>query len=167
MMREARYWIEKLSLAPHPEGGYFKQTYRAPEEIAVDLLQERFSGARAFSTAIYYLLQEDQFSALHRLKSDEIWHFYAGCPLTLHVIERDGRLSERKLGSDPEKGEAFQRLVKAGNWFGATVNDPKSYSLAGCTMAPGFELEDFEMGDRGELIRQYPEHSSIIERLTR
>jgi hypothetical protein len=167
LVRDADYWIERLGLAEHPEGGYFRRTYRSNEEISLDGLPSRFSGPRAFSTSIYFLLKGGQFSALHRIKSDELWHFYAGSSLTIHAIDQVGGLTRMKLGSDLENGEAFQRLVAARCWFGATVDDPASYSLVGCTVAPGFDFQDFELGNRKALTDQYPQHRSVIERLTR
>lgn len=166
-MKDADYWIEKLELADHPEGGYFRRLHQSKEEISRDCLPPRFPGPRALSTSIIYLLKGSQFSALHRIKSDEIWHFYTGSSLTLYVIDPAGRLARMKLGNNPEKGEAFQRLVEAGCWFGATVDDPVSYSLMGCTVAPGFDFEDFELGSRKTLTDRYPRHRSVIERLTR
>ena len=118
-------------------------------------------------TAFRFLLDGENFSALHRLQSDEIWHFYAGSTLVVHVIEEDGRYSQILLGNDAEAGEAFQAVVKAGCWFGSHVADWKSFAVVGCTVAPGFEFEDFEMAGREELARAFPEHRQIIERLTR
>ncbi len=166
MPRDADYWIERLELAEHPEGGYFRQVYKSREQVSGDCLSGRYGGPRSLSSCIYYLLKGSQFSALHRLKSDEIWHFHAGSPLTLFVIDRDGVLTRRKLGTDPDGGEAFHGVIKAGGWFGATVDDPRSYSLVGCTVAPGFEYDDFELGGRDELLRRYPLHADVIERLT-
>jgi hypothetical protein len=167
MTKDAAYWIEKLRLSPHPEGGYYVETYRSPELMQKDRLPNRFKGSRCFSTAIYFLLEGNQFSAFHRIKSDEIWHFYAGSSLTLYIIDLGGNLSAIKLGSDFEKDETFQVLIKMGCWYGAVVNDPTSYSLVGGTVAPGFDFNDFEMGDRKKLIEWYPRHKSIIEKLTK
>ena len=166
-MEDADYWIRKLELAEHPEGGYFKETYRAREAISGDSLPDRFRQARPFSTSVYYLLKGDQFSYLHRLKSDELWHFYAGSSLAIHVIDQEGKYSTHRLGSDFEAGEVFQVAVMAGCWSGATVDDPASYSLVGCTVAPGFDFDDLELADREMLVRLYPEHHSITEKLTR
>jgi uncharacterized protein len=167
MVKDGDYWIEKLVLAEHQEGGYFRRVHRSMELVGESCLPERYKGPRVFSTSIYYLLKGDQFSALHRIKSDEIWHFYAGSGLTIYVIDAAAELSELKLGRDPEKGEEFQRVVEAGCWFGAVGNDPRSYSLVGCTVAPGFEFDDFELGERKDLMARYPRHRSVIERLTR
>jgi hypothetical protein len=113
------------------------------------------------------LLDGDSFSAFHRLRSDEVWHFYVGAALVVHVIDEGGRYSEILLGSDPERGEVLQAVVKAGCWFGSRVRDGESFALVGCTVAPGFEFEDFEMAKREELVQEYPQHRERIERLTR
>ena len=167
MAKNARYWIEKLGLEPHPEGGYFRQTYVSGVVIGPEALPEGFAGARAISTAIYFLLEGKNFSAFHRLRSDEMWHFYAGGALVVHVIEPSGAYFTIPLGSDAEQGQAFQAVVKAGCWFAAEVMDGKSVALLGCTVAPGFDFEDFEMGKRAELARLYPQHRELIERLSR
>ena len=165
--RGAQYWIEKLRLEPHPEGGYFRQTYRAEMTIARAGLPEGFGGARAASTAIYFLLEGENFSAFHRLRSDEVWHFYAGSPVMVHVIDAAGGYSSILLGDDPEAGQVFQAVVRAGCWFASHVADWTSWALVGCTVAPGFEFEDFEMGMREELCREFPGHREVILRLTR
>ena len=167
MTKDAKYWIEKLSLEPHPEGGYYRQTYRADLVLTKDALPPEFNGPRAASTAIYFLLEGENFSAFHRLRSDEVWHFYIGSTLVLHVIDQYGRHSEILLGSDPEADEALQAVVKAGCWFASRVRDGKGFALVGCTVAPGFEFEDFEMAKREELVRDHPQHRKVIECLTR
>jgi hypothetical protein len=164
--REARYWIEKLKLDPHPEGGYYRQTYKSDLLISADSLPGH-SGPRTASTAIYFLLEAENFSAFHRLRSDELWHFYAGSPLLVHVIDKTGGYSSLLLGNNPDAGQVFQAVVPAGHWFASHVADWKSWAVVGCTVAPGFEFADFEIGQRNELIRQYPQHESIIHRLTR
>jgi hypothetical protein len=130
-------------------------------------LPHRFAGPRAFSTAIYFLLERDDFSALHRIHQDEIWHFYEGSSLTVHVIDCEGSYSALRLGRDLVAGDLPQAVVKAGCLFGATVNDQNSYALCGCTVAPGFDFADFTMLSRDELLRQYPQHGPKIEKLTR
>jgi|ERR1017187_196127 predicted cupin superfamily sugar epimerase len=167
MTKDAAYWIEKLRLEAHPEGGYYRQTYRSDSILAKESLPGKFTGARSASTAIYFLLEGQKFSAFHRLRSDEVWHFYVGSSLVVHVIEEGGRYSESLLGSGAEAGEALQVVVKAGCWFGSRVSDGKGFALVGCTVAPGFDFEDFEMGKREELVRSYPQHRGVIERLTR
>lgn len=166
MHPEAQRWIETLQLQPHPEGGYYRETYRSPQRLMGCCLHEH-EGPRVVATAIYFLLPGGEFSALHRLRSDEMWHFYAGSPLTLHLITPEGDLVQVRLGPNAQNGESFQAVVPAGCWFGATVDDPDGYALVGCTVAPGFEFEDFELGDRQQLLERYPQHREIIERLTR
>jgi uncharacterized protein len=166
-MSSAREWIEALGLKPHPEGGWFRETYRAEEAVARAALPPRFTGDRAFSTAIYYLLEGDEFSALHRIRQDEVFHFYDGCGLTLHVIDPRGDYATIRLGRDRAAGEVPQAVVPAGCVFGATVSESGSYALVGCTVAPGFDFADFELPGREELCRQFPQHRAVIERLTR
>jgi hypothetical protein len=165
-MEAAQQWIDRLSLEPHPEGGWYRQTYRAPLMLPRSALPG-FTGDRVASTAIYFLLAGDQFSALHRLRSDEVWHFYAGSGLVVHVIEPGGQYRELLLGSDATSGEEFQAVVPAGCWFGSSLRQPNTYALVGCTVAPGFDFADFEMAKRDELASQYPQHRNIIQRLTR
>ncbi|MBN2089223.1 cupin domain-containing protein [candidate division KSB1 bacterium] len=164
--KSAEYWIENLALISHPEGGYFRETFAASEKINTENLPGKYSGPRKIYTLIFYLLKSHQVSHFHRLKSDEIWNFYMGSPLTIHIIEPNGNYIQKKLGPDIEKKESFQLLVQAGCWFGATVDEEASYTLVGCFVAPGFDYEDFELAKREELIVKYPAHRSIIERLT-
>lgn len=164
--QNAKYWIKKLRLEPHPEGGFYRQTYKA-EMVLPQAVLPGFSGDRAASTAIYFLLEGENFSAFHRLRSDEIWHFYAGGGLAVHVFAEDGGYSQRLLGRDVEAGEELQAVVKAGCWFASEVRDRRSWAVVGCTVAPGFEFEDFEMARREELARRYPQHRELIRRLTR
>jgi predicted cupin superfamily sugar epimerase len=166
-MNAAQRWIDALQLRRHPEGGYYRETYRAAEALPKATLPARFSGDRSFSTAIYFLLEGADFSALHRIKQDEVWHFYDGSSLTVHVIDPAGNYTALRVGRDLEKGELPQAVVAAGCLFGATVNEPNSYALAGCTVAPGFDFADMEMPGREELCRLYPQHRELIERLTR
>ncbi len=166
-MKTAEDYIQALNLAPHPEGGWYRETYRAAETIPHAGLPARFAGARPFATAIYFLLTAETFSALHRIQSDELWHFHAGSTLTLHLIEPTGTVRALRLGPDVAHGDFFQAAVLAGCWFGAEVAAPGSFALVGCTVAPGFDFADFELGERKELIRRYPAHRALIERLTR
>jgi predicted cupin superfamily sugar epimerase len=166
---DAAFWIERLDLRPHPEGGYFRETYRSAETIAGAALPARFPGDRAFATAVYFLLTRDAFSAFHRIRSDELWHFYAGDAVTLAILDADGtgRLTTESLGRDPQRGELPQVVIPAGAWFAAEVASSGSYALVGCTVAPGFDFADFELGDRASLLAQYPQHRGVVERLTR
>ncbi|WP_439584422.1 cupin domain-containing protein [Dyadobacter bucti] len=166
-MKPASYWIEKYNLKPHPEGGYYAETYRSRETIAEHALPSRFGGSRSYSTGIYFLLEKHDFSAFHRIASDEMWHFYAGEALDIFVIDPEtGKLEIIGLGADPEKGEAFQAIVPAGAWFASRPANNSSYALVGCTVAPGFDFEDFEMADRLVLSGDFPQHRDLIAALT-
>jgi uncharacterized protein len=167
MSKSAQYWIHELNLIPHPEGGYYRETYRSELSIALEALPPQFTGPRLVSTAIYFLLEGNNFSAFHRLWSDELWHFYAGSPIIVHVIDPEGAHSEIQLGDDPDAGDVLQAAVKAGRWFASRVRDSKTFALAGCTVAPGFDFADFELGKRADLVRLYPQHRRLIESLTR
>ena len=145
----AAAWIKALALQPHPEGGHFRETYRTAERVPARGLPRRFSGPRAFSTAIYFLLQGHNISRLHRIKSDEVWHFYAGSPLTVHVIDSQGRYHALRLGRNPTSGALPQVVAPAGAWFGATLDRAHGYSLVGCTVAPAFEFAGFELAPPG------------------
>jgi len=167
-MNTAEYWINKLDLIRHPEGGYYKQTYKADELIPLDALPHRFTFDHSYSTCIYYLLNKTDFSAFHRISQDELWHFYYGSPITIHIIDpADNYYYSEKVGINPEKDEFPQSIVKAGYWFAAEVNDKNSFSLLGCTVSPGFEFEDFELADRKKLIKIYPQHKNLISKFTR
>ena len=140
----AQQLMETYNMIPHPEGGYFKENYRAIESIPRIGLPERFDGERSFSTAIYFLLEKGNFSAFHKIKSDECWHFYAGETLWIHVIQPSGILETIQLGSDCMNGEQFQAVVPAECWFASEPAPATTYSLVGCTVAPGFDFVDFE-----------------------
>lgn len=163
----ADYWINKLQLTPHPEGGAYKRTYCSALTISQNHLPVNFQGPRPVATAIYFLLQKGQFSALHRIASDELWHFYYGDPLIVYEIDASGILTERLLGNHPENNESFQCTVKAGSWFGAKTSTGADYSLVGCTVSPGFDFAEFELAARDALIKLYPQHAALIQGLTR
>lgn len=165
-MFDAKYWVEKLQMLSHPEGGYFAETYRSTELIDKNSLPKRFSGDRNYSTGIYFLLESHHFSAFHRIKSDEMWHFYAGDALNVYYIDNEKNMQLIKLGNNPENGEVFQAVVPAGVWFGSKPAVENSYSLVGCTVAPGFDFADFEMPDRQTLLKEFPQHEAIIKMLT-
>ncbi len=166
-MHDADYWIKKLHLQPHPEGGYFAETYRSTETVAHAHLPARYVGNRSFSTAIYFLVKGGQFSSLHRIESDELWHFHTGTRLTVYCIDSQGILQTIHLGSDPDQGEVFQAVVPAGCWFGSVVDDSSGFALVGCTVAPGFDFAGFELAERDELTALFPQHQAAIEMLTR
>ncbi len=165
VMNRIEFLKEKLDLKNHPEGGYFKETYRSTEKIGGDRISE-FPSGRSFWTAIYYLLEGKQVSKFHRIKSDETWHFYEGTPATIHIIHPDGLYEARYLGSNLDSGNEYQHVVPANSWFGVSIDDTDGYLLAGCTVAPGFDFNDFEMGDAYKLKQAFPEHKEIIESLT-
>lgn len=165
-MKKADEIIRTLGLMPHPEGGFFKETYRSKEEIEQDDLSEEFNGRRHFSTCIYFMLTSDSFSALHRIRQDEIWHYYDGSPLTLHMIKPDGAYSSVIIGKDISAGQLPQFVIPAGTWFGATVINADDYTLLGCTVSPGFDFKDFTLAKRETLLKEFPQHTDIIMRLT-
>jgi uncharacterized protein len=164
MSETAQYWIGHLQLKKHPEGGYFREIYRSDEIIHKKNLPERYSGFRNFSTSIYFLLESHEFSAFHRIKSDETWHFYAGSPLTIISINKEGQLLEHTLGNHPGGSELLQHTVPKGNWFMARVLYPETYSLAGCTVAPGFDFDDFELGKTKELTLLFPNYAGLFNK---
>ncbi|MCU0450976.1 MAG: cupin domain-containing protein [Bernardetiaceae bacterium] len=166
-MRTAQYWIDQLNMQAHPEGGWFAETYRSPETVAGPALPARYAGGRSFATAIYFLLTGGVFSAFHRIASDELWHFYEGRPVRVHVIAPDG--AYRLLALGPGPGQHYQAVVPAGHWFASEVADPApaAYALVGCTVAPGFDFADFELAARPQLTAAFPRHAALIGRLTR
>jgi hypothetical protein len=166
MSLEREEIILKLGLQPHPEGGYFRETYRSEGSIIEESLDEQYAGSRNYSTCIYFLLTSERFSAFHRIKQDEIWHFYFGSPIRLHIISEAGLHSEHVIGIDLERGEVPQLVVPGGCWFAAEVFEEDSYSLVGCTVSPGFSFEDFEMKGKDELTALFPKCHNLIERLT-
>jgi predicted cupin superfamily sugar epimerase len=159
--------MAKYNLLPHPEGGSYKETYRSDVLISKDALPKEFGGDRNCSTAIYFLLEKGSFSAFHRIKSDECWHFYAGQTLFIYVIGENGELKIIKLGNDINKGEVFQAMVPANSWFASEPASESNFSFVGCTVSPGFDFVDFELAQKTELGSQYPDHAGIITRLCR
>ncbi len=167
MLPSAAYWIRHLQLSPHPEGGFFKETYRSPGQLSLDSEDEPNHVIRNFSTSIYFLLEYGNFSAFHRIKSDEMWHFYAGNTLEILILEPNQGLYTILLGNDLEKKEQLQAVVPAGHWFAARVLKPESYALVGCTVAPGFDFQDFELARAEDLLSSFPQHETLIRTLTR
>ncbi|MEL6132995.1 MAG: cupin domain-containing protein [Bacteroidota bacterium] len=167
-MGNATYWIEKLGLQAHPEGGYFAETYRSDLLLSSSALPDNYQGSRTAATAIYFLITGEAFSALHKVASDEGWHFYTGSsPIYLTMISPEGELTSVVLGPDAENGQRFQYVVPAHHWFAAEVKEIDDFALVGCTVAPGFDFADFELGKRADLIESFPQHQQFIERLTR
>ncbi len=163
----AQQFIQQFDLQPHPEGGWYRQTYKSKDLIAASALPERFQGDRVFSTAIFFLLEKGNFSAFHRIKSDECWHFYAGDPLEVFIIQPNGSLDIITMGNDIEKGYTFQYIVPANCWFASRPATGSAYCFVGCTVAPGFEFDDFELADPGQLIVEFPQHTEMILQLCR
>ena len=155
--------IEQLELEAHPEGGFYRRTFESKLFMADSEGREV-----RIASAIYYYLASDDFSAWHRLDTDEMFHFYSGTSLTLHMINSEGKLSHISLG-DPCSDAAYiaQFVVPRDNWFALEVDAENSYSLVGCTNFPEFQLDKFEIAKRRELAEQFPDHKCIIERLTR
>jgi predicted cupin superfamily sugar epimerase len=162
----AAEWIARLGLERHPEGGWFRQTYRAAESIDAAALPARYGAARAFSTAIYFLLERGDVSALHRLRSDELWFHHAGGALRVHAIAEDGALTTAYLGPDPARGQTLQACVPHGQWFGAELDEGAAWALVGCTVSPGFDFADFELAERGAALARWPQHRALVARLT-
>lgn len=164
------------------EGGYYHESYRSDRYIQVgdscDVTPKnnvyssskpgnKSSNVRPVLTLIYYLLDGDQFSAFHKVKYDEIWHFYKGSSVNLYILTNSEKLLSIKLGNDIKNDEQVQFVIKGNTWFGADINDKSSYSLIGCSVSPGFDFRDFELGERDKLKMAYPQHEHIIDRLTR
>ncbi|MCP9290823.1 cupin domain-containing protein [Gracilimonas sediminicola] len=159
--------ITRFDLKEHPEGGYFKETYRSEGVIPETVFPEVFEGSRNYCTGIYFLLTSDAFSAFHRIRQDEMWHFYQGSPLTIHMISPHGDYSKQVVGLDFDNGELPQFTVPKEYWFAAEVNQPDSYSFVGCTVSPGFDFRDFELAAEESLSRKFSKHKDLISRLTR
>ena len=159
--------IAWLKLKPHPkEGGFFSETWRAGETIPANVLPSRYSGPRAFGTCIYYLLTPATFSAMHRLQSDEIFHFYLGDPVEILQLWPDGTGKTVMLGPDLRAGMQPQVIVPRGIWQGSRLIAGGSFALLGCTVAPGFDYADYEHGQRSDLIRSHPQFREKIVALT-
>ncbi|MBI3520406.1 MAG: cupin domain-containing protein [Bacteroidetes bacterium] len=159
--------VKELELLPHPEGGYYKETYRSESKITQSCLSPNFKGDRNMATGIYFLIEKGNFSALHKIKSDETWHFYFGDALEVIEINEQGNLTITQIGSNLQNGETFQYTVKANTWFGSRVSSNGHFSLVGCTVYPGFDFQDFELAQQQDLIQLFPQHQAIIKELTR
>jgi len=161
--------IARLELLPHPEGGYYRETYRSAFLVDDAALPAGYTGPRCLGTAIYFLLAGQDVSRLHRLRGDEVWFFHAGCGLTLHLFDETTGYRAVRLGpvtaDGGERGQTPQVMVPAGCWFGATVDDPRAFALVGCAMAPGFDFADFELGTDANLRRRFPDHVAVLDRL--
>jgi len=164
MTPNAQAYVNTLGLQAHPEGGFFRETYRCKQLInaATDNAAQRSA-----STAIYFLLDQDNFSAFHRIKSDEMWHFYAGQALDVLELPTSGELQRTRLGPDILRGDVHQHVVPANTWFASRVAAGGAFSLVGCTVAPGFDFADFCLADRCALQADFPRHRQLIAELTR
>lgn len=159
--------IRHLQLKPHPEGGSYKEVYRSGGTIAKEALPPVFGGERNYNTSIYYLLKKGNFSAFHRIKSDELWHFYAGGTLLIHCLSEENGYTCLQLGGNLAAGDSFQLVVRAGVWFASEAAPGTKFTLAGCTVSPGFDFRDFEMAERENLLQLFPKQKEIIGRLCR
>jgi len=158
--------ISHFNLIEHPEGGYFKETYRSNGEIQSKHLGNEFDGNRNYCTSIYFLLTSDKFSAFHKINQDEIWHFYTGTTLRLHMISPNGAHATVLIGNDFLNGEILQFTVPARYYFAAEVLEKNSFSFTGCTVSPGFDFRDFVLPSCKELSKKFPKHKKIIKQLT-
>jgi predicted cupin superfamily sugar epimerase len=159
--------VKLLGLKPHPgEGGFYRETYRSDEKIPASALPRRYTMDKHFSTAIYYLITSQSFSAIHRIHTDEIFHFYLGDPATMLQLHPDGRGEVITLGQDIEAGQRLQVMVQGGVWQGMFLNEGGRFALMGTTVAPAFDFTDFVLGEGEKLIREYPKYIDLIQRLT-
>lgn len=165
-MTRIQQLIDRLGLLPHPEGGYYRETYRSSGASKV-VLPNAEVASRNHSTAIYFLLTRGNFSAFHRIASDEVWHFYQGDPILIHCLEPNGDYNRLELGNDVVGEQQPQQIVPAGTWFASEVMAGGEFGLVGCTVAPGFDFADFELANAEELTKEYPDHAELIARLTR
>lgn len=156
MAHNSNYWIEKLAMQPHPEGGYYKETFRSSVSLQAGW------GERNALTSIFYLLEGDNFSAFHRIKSDELWYHHAGGTLLIHEIKADGSLQTHRLSAE----NPFV-AINPGSWFASEAEDKESFVLVSCAVAPGFDFADFELADAGRLSTSFPAYADLISRLTR
>ena len=153
--------VQKLGLLAHPEGGFYKETYRSSSSLTTDQ-----NTIRNISTAIYFLLENDNFSLFHRIQSDELWFFHQGEPLEI-VFIKEGVLNTIILGNSFENGEVPQAIIPANTWFASSVKQLKGHSLVSCTVAPGFDFADFELANRKNLIQEFPHLKEIIQKFTK
>ncbi len=161
--RSAAQWIEDLQLIPHPEGGYYREVYRAAGQLGQDSLPQGMEGSRSYATAIYYLLEAGEVSRFHRIKSDELWFYHSGAPLELVSLTKSGSVESKFLGPDLEAGQQLQLRIPANLWFGARLPPHFSnYSLVSCVVTPGFDFADFQLAapedvEKWPAMRRCPE----------
>lgn len=164
-MYTADYFVKSLNMIAHPEGGFYKEIYMSEENITAKELKVDFEGSRILWTSIYFLLRDGEVSNFHRLKSDEMWYYHSGSPLTIYMISPEGKLITEQLGLNVENGEKPQVLVPKDYIFGSAMNN-EGYALVGCMVSPGFEFRDFELFKRSFLLEKYPQYEDIILKLT-
>lgn len=166
MTKNADYYIAKLGMTQHIEGGAFKEHYRAPLLLPRASLGPAHKGDRHASTAIYFLLRHGEFSAFHLLASDEVLHFYDGAPMHVYEIDAASAMHKHVLGRELDSGERFSLVIPGGSWFALRCEVPGGFSLIGCTVAPGFDFEDFTLDDRAVLLKKFPQHAGLITEMT-
>ncbi len=164
-MYTADYFIKSLNMISHPEGGFYKETFISRESISDRELNVKFEGSRILWTSIYFLLRDGEVSNFHRLKSDEMWYYHSGSPLTIYMISPEGELTTQQLGINIAHSEKPQVLVPKGYIFGSAMNN-EGYALVGCNVSPGFEFKDFELFERNFLLEKYPKYKNTILKLT-
>lgn len=165
-MYTADYFIKNMDMIPHQEGGFFKESFMSKETIPVKNSNSDLDESRNLWTSIYFLLRDGEVSNFHRLKSDEMWYYHSGSPLTIYMINPEGELITEELGLNIERGEKPQVLVPKDYIFGSAMNN-EGYALVGCMVSPGFEFKDFELFERDYLLATYPEYKETILKLTR
>ncbi len=166
MMKDANYYITKLGLTQHIEGGAFREHYRAGMLLPQSVLSAQHQGDRNAGTAIYFLLRHGEFSAFHLLASDEVLHFYDGEPLQVYAIDTAGAMHVHTLGRNLDGGERFVLVIPGGHWFALRCEVAGGFSLIGCTVSPGFDFEDFTLDDRAALLKKFPQHAQLIGEMT-
>ncbi|SIS80608.1 cupin domain-containing protein [Alicyclobacillus vulcanalis] len=168
MNPETLRWIERLQLAPHPEGGYYCEIYHSPRYLSDPATLTAYGGPRRTATSIYFLLPEGDVSRLHRLRSDELWYFHHGRPLAVHLFHPNGHYEVKQLGLPDAPDREPQLLVPAGTIFGAELlpGAQAGFSLVGCMVTPGFDFRDFELISQEEVADRFPEHLDVVRRLT-
>ena len=161
MQNDAKYWIDRLELMPHPEGGYYKEIYRSEEIIDQKSLPERYHGNRCFLTSIYFLLRRGEVSAFHRIKSDETWYYHDGAELEIVWLEKAGKINKNIVGLEVDSGASPQLTIPKNHWFAA--RSLGEFTLVSCGVAPGFDFDDFELASYDELIDDYPQHEKLLK----
>lgn len=165
MNKDIQGLVDYYQMSRHPEGGYYKEVYRSSETLSTQSLPDRYGGTRSLGTSIYFLLPGEERSVFHRIKSDEIWHYYSGDSLYLITINPQGELNEIWLGPQTDKGQVFQWVIPQGWWMGSICSNPQGYTLVGCTVSPGFDFDDFEIAQASVMLKSYPQHKDWIEKL--